>query len=248
MHRFILVPILIAGLHASAAGGPTPGGQHPSQPSRTSQNARTESSTPPRANRRNAQPKPARPLTPISKPSNKKQANSEASPSRPGVAGSVTTTIGSLAIVVVLILLGATFLKKHGPLMGTGLPSEAVDVLGRKTINQRQSIHLVRLGSRILVIGSSLEGLTTLAEVTDPVEVDYLSGICRPSDDEGTAAQTFRALFHRNTQAHREAPISDIQTPRETNTGDSLTQPPELKAAEDLRSRFAELSRENSHG
>ena len=57
---------------------------------------------------------------------------------------------------------------------------------------------LVRLGSKILLLGSSPAGLRTLAEVTDPVDVDFLAGVCRQNDADGTAAQTFRALFNRN--------------------------------------------------
>src|SRR5690242_2125021 len=81
-------------------------------------------------------------------------------------ASSVWTTFGSLAVVVFLILLIARSWKKHGPTIGGQLPSEAVELLGRKHIDARQTLHLVRLGSRMLLLGSSAGGLRTLAEIT----------------------------------------------------------------------------------
>ncbi|MEX2288127.1 MAG: flagellar biosynthetic protein FliO [Planctomycetaceae bacterium] len=114
-------------------------------------------------------------------------------------AGSVWTTIGSLAVVVFLILIIARSWKKHGSRIGGQIPSEAVELLGKKHIDARQSLHLVRLGSRILLLGSSTGGLRTLAEITDPVDVDFLAGVCRQTMADGAVSQTFRALFNRRS-------------------------------------------------
>jgi hypothetical protein len=100
-----------------------------------------------------------------------------------------------------MIILGARLWKKHGPLSRAGLPAEAVEVLGRRMLDPRQSIYLVRLGSRILVLGATPSGLSTLSEVTDPLEVDLLAGSCRPPVEERPRdlRGSFAALFTGRT-------------------------------------------------
>ncbi len=118
--------------------------------------------------------------------------------------GSAWSILGALGFVILLILAMAKLLKKHGRIAIGGIPPEAIDFLGRRNIDQRQAIHLVRCGSRILVVGSSPNGLSTLAEVTDPVEVDYLAGLCRQSGKDMGMVQTFRQMFAR------QSPVEDV--------------------------------------
>ncbi|NOX56313.1 MAG: FliO/MopB family protein [Planctomycetes bacterium] len=116
--------------------------------------------------------------------------------SRTGVS-SPWKTVTALAFVIGLILLVAKLLKKHGPTSVAGLPDEAIELLGKRAIDRQQAIHLVRCGSRILVLGVSPGEVRTLAEITDPIEVDFLSGICRHKGQQTTVLQTFRTLFEK---------------------------------------------------
>ena len=118
------------------------------------------------------------------------------------------TTLGSLSLVILLILLTGKFWKTHGPSIHAGLPVEAIEVLGKKLIDSRQTIYLIRLGSRILILGSSATGLQTLAEITDPVDVDYLAGLCQQPDGDQGIAQTFRSLFNRQSTTTQQATSS----------------------------------------
>ena len=142
-----------------------------------------------------------RPITPTGR--NLSSASSASRKSSPG-SGSPWKTLGALAFVLALIIVGAKLWKKHGLGIAAGLPAEAIDVLGKRHLDSRQSIHLIRLGSRIIVLGSSTDGLRTLAEVTDPVEVDYLAGLCRQENSGGSAAQSFRTLFSRHSSAKQK--------------------------------------------
>jgi len=54
----------------------------------------------------------------------------------------------------------------------------------------------VRFGSRLLMLGTSQEGVTTLSEINDPVEIDYLAGLCQPSEP-AVVSRTFQQLFRR---------------------------------------------------
>ena len=116
--------------------------------------------------------------------------------------GSVWRSIGALVVVLALFLVGAKLWRKHIPAASIGLPTEAIEILGRKPIEPHLSVYLIRCGTRILVVGSSADGMQTLAEVTDPVEVDYLAGICRRSDQENGFAQSLRTWFNRRSSPY----------------------------------------------
>jgi flagellar biogenesis protein FliO len=77
------------------------------------------------------------------------------------------------------------------------LPTEALELLGKRTIEPRVSIQMVRCGGKILVLGVSPEGIRTLSEISDPVEVDLLAGACRRRESEGSAAASFGKLLQR---------------------------------------------------
>lgn len=104
------------------------------------------------------------------------------------------TTMGSLVAVIALIVLVAKLVRRHSPAATRALPAEAFRVLGRRSLDFRNAVHLVRLGSRLLVLGVSPEGMRTLAEITDPVEVDYLAGLCTRSEPAATGAGFSRML------------------------------------------------------
>lgn len=88
----------------------------------------------------------------------------------PSLAGFVTASIG-----VVALLGGAVFLlRKYGRnarFLGAGGP---IRVLGRRALGARQEILLVEIGSRVLVVGSTREGMSPLSEITNPDEVAVL--------------------------------------------------------------------------
>ena len=66
-----------------------------------------------------------------------------------------------------------------GAKSATLLPTEVVEVLGRAPLAGRQQMHLLRCGNKLLLVSVTPTGAETLTEVTDPVEVDRLSGLCR---------------------------------------------------------------------
>lgn len=113
--------------------------------------------------------------------------------------GNATTgwlaTVWPLLLVVGLIVVGARWLKSRSPSAACGLPIEVFEVLGRKAIDQRTAVVLARCGSRLLVLSQSPHGLQTLAEITDPVEIDCLAGLCRSTQRDQTLVETFRAML-----------------------------------------------------
>ena len=114
-------------------------------------------------------------------------------PSRPG---GWAQTILALAAVIGLIFLARYLLRRVGsssPALGGGGP---IRVLARANLSPKERLLLVRMGGRVLLLGSAPGGLTTLSEVTDPDEVSELleqvaagkSPSKRRPTDEGPAA------------------------------------------------------------
>ncbi len=108
-----------------------------------------------------------------------------------------SATLWPLLFVVGLIVVGARWLKSRGPTATRGLPAEVFEVLGRNAIDPRTSVVLARCGSRLLVLSLSPHGLSTLTEITDPVEIDCLAGLCRATQRDQSLVETFRSMLHK---------------------------------------------------
>jgi len=111
------------------------------------------------------------------RPGSSTGAGLDDSPSRSELSpGSV---LAALAFVIIMILGVARLFVRKSPFVMTGVPREAVDVLGRRTLDPRNSVYVVQVGSKILLLGSSAAGMNTLSEITDPIEMATLSNLCR---------------------------------------------------------------------
>ncbi len=97
------------------------------------------------------------------------------------------TTTGSLFLVLGIIVVAGYLFSRHGARLPGMLPADVVQVLGKRYLDSRNSLQLIRCGSKILVVANSAQhGLTTLAEITDPHEVEQITGQCLPSTASGT--------------------------------------------------------------
>jgi flagellar biogenesis protein FliO len=104
--------------------------------------------------------------------------------SRSSASSHVSESIWNTMIVLGVICAGLVAvsigLRRRRRSNGGRLPVEAVEVLGRTAIDGRHAISLVRCGSRVLVLSvDATEGLSTLAEISDPDEVNLLTDLCR---------------------------------------------------------------------
>jgi hypothetical protein len=91
----------------------------------------------------------------------------------------------------------------------------------------------VRIGSRILVVGSTQNGLSSLGQIDDAVEVDVLAGLCRRGPQAGILGTSFFKLLKGESgtqplsgtrQAAPRVPISEppltasLESPAERTT------------------------------
>jgi flagellar biogenesis protein FliO len=103
----------------------------------------------------------------------------------------IGSVVGSLAIVLGLFLAAAWLSRRFAPAGSAPLPKEAVESLGRAPLAGRQSMQLVRVGNKLLLLAVSTAGAETLTEITDPVEVEHLAALCRRGRaDSATATFT----------------------------------------------------------
>ena len=136
--------------------------------------------------------------------------STEASEGRDGPqrsAPSLTSLLGGLAIVLGLFFLLAWVMKRGLPKGTAVLPAEVVEVLGRSPLAPRQQMHLLRIGNKLLLVCISAAGAETLTEITDPVEVDRLAGLCQQTR-AFSATNSFRQAFQQFA-ARRKPDVAD---------------------------------------
>jgi flagellar biogenesis protein FliO len=107
---------------------------------------------------------------------------------------SFSTAGAGLAIVVGLFLICAWMLRRGGPKSNGALPPEAFAVLGRSPLTPQSIAHLLRIGNKLVLVAVSPDGAQPLTEVTDPIEVDRLTGLCSSGRGHGPAAEFQQVL------------------------------------------------------
>ncbi len=93
------------------------------------------------------------------------------------------------------------------------LPEGVIVPLGRRAVGGGQTVQLIRIGSRILVVTPTAEGLRTLTEITDPQEVERIVSLCL-QPQQGMAG--IGSLF--SGRPIRSLADSDRPQPRTTGT------------------------------
>jgi flagellar biogenesis protein FliO len=86
--------------------------------------------------------------------------------------------LGSLALVLGGYFGFVWLIRKLNPRSATGLPQEAVDVIGCAPFGPRRTLQLVRLGTKLLLLVNGPDGTNSIGEITDPREVEYLASLC----------------------------------------------------------------------
>lgn len=88
--------------------------------------------------------------------------------------------IGALSLVLGGYFGFVWLLRMLSPRSNRQLPSEVIEVLGKTAFGKGQHLQLVRLGSKLLLLLESNEGIQPIAEISDPLEVHHLISCCDP--------------------------------------------------------------------
>ncbi|MBX3450146.1 MAG: FliO/MopB family protein [Planctomycetaceae bacterium] len=125
--------------------------------------------------------------------------------STPVSMGTLWPTLVTCGLFLVVFGGCSWWIRRHGPARLRPLPGEVLEVLGRRSLEPRVNLHLVRCGQRILVLGAGPDGVRTLSEITDPVEVDLLSGACLRKPEGGETPGEFAMSLRRSVLGTRGA-------------------------------------------
>jgi flagellar protein FliO/FliZ len=130
-------------------------------------------------------------------------------------ASSLLTGVASLAVVLGLFFAVAWAMRRGMPAGAPPLPRQAVEVLGRTALAGRQYAHLVLFGNKILLVHLAPGVAVTLTEITDPAEVDRLTGLCR-QDHPTSASASLRRIFQHFGRERSTAGLFGRQLARPT--------------------------------
>jgi flagellar biogenesis protein FliO len=116
---------------------------------------------------------------------------------------SFSTAGAGLAIVVGLFLICVWLLRRGGAKTSGVLPTDAFAVLGRAPLTPQSFAHLLRLGNKLVLVAMSPDGIQPLTEVTDPMEVDRLTGLCATGRGHGPSAEFQQVLSQLSREPAR---------------------------------------------
>jgi flagellar protein FliO/FliZ len=129
---------------------------------------------------------------------------------RTGTTGGALTVIASLAVVLGLFVSVVWVMRRGMPQQNRKLPKAAVESLGHIPFPGRQQGQLLRIGNKLVLVSFSTAGADVITEVTDPLEVDRLAGLCAQNDPHG-AVRSFRDVvdgFFREKPGRAESSTS----------------------------------------
>lgn len=146
--------------------------------------------------RRRAGPENRLPAIPL-KPPSRSERGGATSPAVPQSGlRTVVSVLGSLGAVLGAFFVVAWVVRRGMPGAVGLLPREALEVLGRAPLAGRQQVHLIRLGSKLVLVSVTPTGAETLSEVTEPDEVQRLLAICR-QEQPASSTSAFRQTLER---------------------------------------------------
>ena len=119
-------------------------------------------------------------------------------------------TMGSLFFVLTLFGCVAYWLRRGSRGSNPLLSEDAWEILGRGNLGTKHDVQLVRLGSRILLLGHSPNTIQTLVEITDPGEVQSMLQLCRSAQPhaQGNLSRKMFAVLSGKTAD----PIAQIES------------------------------------
>ncbi len=190
--------------------------------------------------------------SPLGTPAVRRRAtNPPATGSSPSWFTSTTgRTIAALAVVIVLAFVARLVVNRlvsragglagqFGP--GGRAPSGVLEVLGRYPVSRGHTLVLLRMDRRVLLLGQSAAGFTTLAQATDPDEVASLLIKTRDDEDASISSRFTSILRQVETDPAVLTDDADSRVAEEPWAADDLSGEPAAPAngaIADLRRRL----------
>ena len=106
----------------------------------------------------------------------------------------LVSVLGWTGAVLLLFCAGVFLLRRFAPGARRLFASRAIQVLGRRALNNTTSLCLVEVGSRILRLAVSKNQVVYLGEIAEPDEVATVKSLCPPPRG-ASAGNGFDAVF-----------------------------------------------------
>lgn len=100
----------------------------------------------------------------------------------------------SLAAVLGLVVAGAWAFKRFAPRTAGMFGSGTLKVLARTYLGPKQMVSLVSVPGRLLVVGSTQQSVSTLAEITDPAEMERVLTVFERNSPK-SASKAFKNIM-----------------------------------------------------
>ena len=127
-----------------------------------------------------------------------RKASDKGSPAN-GQGSELATILIALAVVIAAIYLLLRILRRFFPsLAPTGTASAPVKPLARFHLAPRQTLHLVRCGSRLLLLGATSASINHITTIDDADEIDRILQAVNRGQSPLAGLGRF---FHRSSQA-----------------------------------------------
>lgn len=127
--------------------------------------------------------------------------------------GMAQNTMLALMVVVGSFLVIAWFTKKTQPRSMAALPKEAVELLGRVSIDSKQYLQLIRLGRKLVLVNVNSQGVTRVSEVDEPGDVEHVLQLCRSKTPHSSLSQ-----FREAIRMEELAPTQGFLEPAQEST------------------------------
>jgi flagellar biogenesis protein FliO len=152
---------------------------------------------------------PAAATPPLPLPAAPHDESSSSGSSGPRALGAIASVLGSLVVVLGLFFVLAWIMRRGMPNNSRVLSSDVVQVLGRAPLAGRQQMHVLRFGNKLLLVCVSPSGVDTLGEITDPLEIDRIAGLCAQTEVH-SATTAFKQIFGQLSREKLRDPRSPI--------------------------------------
>jgi len=118
-----------------------------------------------------------------------------------GKNGSMFRMMVGLILVLALIFLCLYLFRRFMPQSKLFCTNRSIQIVARSAINTRQSLCLVRLGKRLLLVGLSPNHMAILDKIDQPEEISLIEGLVSAGQNE-SISNTFAALFRQESKSY----------------------------------------------
>ena len=130
----------------------------------------------------------------------------------------IFSTAGSFRSLPLLIAIVAWGIKRFGPKAQLG--GSAIRILSRSHLSPKQSLALIRVSDRVMLVGITPDHISHLTTFDDPVGVDVMTAStdasAMPREPFGGLLDSESMLFEVDDNLEEHASSADLGTVRQT--------------------------------